>query len=397
MFGELNYRILTMQKLIKIFLALIIVVVAVSGCKKGAVSSHKSEAQPGYTIYTVKKTAFENTLYFASRIEPLTCRPVTSSVDGIVTQKLFQYGDKIKDKQLLLAVQSIKEQGEYQSALTRYFQSKQDFMRSEQEYNNDTVFFEKGIVAKEVYDNSRRSYLTSRLNLLQAEAAFKKFTSTQTETKILEQLAATNISEVEQALQFDKTTRELNVYAPCDGLAVFQATSRDEGKTVNVGDEIKVGQMLLCIAPLEGFSLSIRINEINIQQVFIGQAVKVTLDALPGIALNGSIDNIEAQAKGSEQLPTFAAKIIIPKLTPEAAKLVKIGMSAKAGITIKHSDNLLIPFKAVEHYLDQSKVKVIDPNTQQTKSVIVETGETTQDNVEILSGLKEGDQVLVPN
>jgi len=398
-FGVLNLGTLTMQKLIKISLLLTIAIaISLNGCKQRA-ANQVAKVPPEYKVFTVQRAPYQRMLYFASRLMPLNCQPLASPADGVVTQKTFQYGQEVKSGELLFTIQSLKEQTDYQAALTRYFQAKQDFMHNSQDYENNAKLWEKGIVAKEVYDNSQRAYFTSRLNLLQAEAAFKKFLKTPEELKVLDQLSSPDIGNLDRILQFDKTVREINVYSPLNGLAVFQEKVGGDSKFVNVGDEVKVGQMLICIASSQGLSLGIQVNEANIQDIFVGQRATVTMDALAdkGMLLQGYIESIETQAKGGDQLPTFFVRVVIPKVTVEQAKLIKIGMSAKVGFSIKHEPHILIPIEAVDHYLDKAKVKTLDKATGKITETIVETGETTINDVAIISGLKEGDQVLVPN
>lgn len=385
-----------MLKLNKIsWLLIITIALLAGGCKK--TSPGKPDAiPPGYAVHVVKIAPLQNKLYFASRIAPLTCMPLTSAVDGVITQKNFQYGKPVKSGDLLLVMQSMKEQSDYQAALTRYLQAKQEYDRSSQNYENDRVLLEKGIISKESYDSDRRSYFLNRLSLLQAEAGLKKFLKESKDAEALTKLSMSNIEKIDEALQLDKLTRETSVYAPTSGLAVFTSGGQESAKALNVGDTVKVGQMLLCVASGDAISLDISISEINIHQVFVGQEAIVTLEAVPSVTLHGFVETIEAQAQGGGQLPTFSARVTVHKLSPEILKLIKIGMSAKVAISVKHKSDILIPIVAATRSLTQTTVKIIDKDDA-IKTIPIETGETTFDQVAVVSGLHEGDKVLVPN
>jgi len=225
-----------MRKLIKL-LWLLIIPLLLAGCKPNK-ENHKN-VPPGYEVLTIQAQPFQKKLYFASRIMPLTCEPLTSMADGIVMAKNFQYGKKVTKGDLLFTIRSTKEQLDYQAALTRYFQAKQYFSQSMNDYQSNATLWQKGIVSQDTYVRSQRDYLSNRLALLQAEANLRKFLKTEQEFSSLEKLSMENTAEVDRVLQLDKLAREINIYAPQTGLAVFKAKGSDADKTINVGDEVK--------------------------------------------------------------------------------------------------------------------------------------------------------------
>ena len=72
-------------------------------------------------------------------------------------------------------------------------------------------------------------------------------------------------------------------------------------------------------------------------------------------------------------------------------------MNADVSITIRHKAQIQIPLNAVARKNGITTVKVKDKTSGQIKDVTVTTGQTTQDSVVITSGLKSGDQVVIPN
>ena len=160
---------------------------------------------------------------------------------------------------------------------------------------------------------------------------------------------------------------------------------------------VKDGQTLLNINSSRGISFDIKINEINVNQLHVGQPAIITSVAFPNIKLQGYIKSIDSQASSIGNLPSFSAAIIVPSLTTSQEKIIRIGMSAKISITTTRKAKILVPLYAISDENGKKSVKLLDPKTGKIKKALVETGETTLSDVEITSGLKAGDQVVLPN
>ena len=95
-------------------------------------------------------------------------------------------------------------------------------------------------------------------------------------------------------------------------------------------------------------------------------------------------------------MPSLPVEVVVPTLTSDQQKMIRVGMSAKVKITITYPPILQIPVTAVKQ-----KQALMYVHQQQAdgsfKDVAVVTGPATAENVVIQQGLKEGDKIAVPH
>ena len=83
-------------------------------------------------------------------------------------------------------------------------------------------------------------------------------------------------------------------------------------------------------------------------------------------------------------------------LRPRQRQRLRQGMSAKLKVVVSDkAETLLVPIAAVRIQRGQMLLRVKDPESGRLRSIKVETGATTLDEVEILSGIEAGDEVVI--
>jgi HlyD family secretion protein len=118
----------------------------------------------------------------------------------------------------------------------------------------------------------------------------------------------------------------------------------------------------------------------------------VTLDAIDGRTFRGTVSTVSPAATVSNNIAIFTVTVKIPN--PDGA--LRPGMSAEAEIISQELPNtLLIPKKAVETVRTRSYVQLVGANGQAERHRI-RTGPDDGTSVAVTSGLKPGDQVLLP-
>ncbi len=148
--------------------------------------------------------------------------------------------------------------------------------------------------------------------------------------------------------------------------------------------------VVMNIARTDNVKISIMVNELDILSVREGQTATITLDAVPDRTFEGTISNVAQTAEASEGMANYKVDILIPMDSQ-----MRIGMSANASIVINNAENiLLLPMKALQQKGDQLFVyRSCDENGVLKDEQLVTTGLSDSNNVEIISGLKEGDVV----
>ena len=389
-----------MQKniLIVSFLSLIIFI---TGCH-----NEKNKQQQQLKTVTAALRAVPTELFYTGTISPVRVNNITSTVDGTVKQLFFKYGQKVDNGQLLMIISSPKLQDDYRTAVTNYLKAKEDNANSIVNFRGSTELKDAGIISeqeylseKSSYDNTAIAYLNAQYQLEQTIAKIPGV------SKTLESLSLDDLSTISKILQIQYDN--LQIIAPAPGIILMPEKTEggaadsgtgDSDKKLIEGAQVKQGQVLVSIGDLSGLATTVQVSELAINQIKTGQAVIVTSDALPGIEFHGFVKSVGAQAQPSPEggLATFPVVINVPTITTEQAQLIRVGMTTKIEIVVENKPKILIPLAAVFQKNGISMVTILDPKTGKTQDVPVQTGQTSVSDVTIISGIKPGDQVVVP-
>jgi len=353
--------------------------------------SNKNKSAPE-KIITVQATSTQNTLYFAGQIKPLKTTPVISPVDGVITKRFFIFGERLTKGKPLCTISSSKQLVDYRNALTDYLKAKQTLNNDKSKFTNAKKLYELGVKSRNDFIEAQNTYHLSELTFSQADAKLK---NTMKYHKIdnLEGLTLNDIDTVTKVLKLNQNAQTITLDAPQSGIALFPKD--DDASSTSA--QVKAGDILVNIADTQGLSLNIHISQSNINQIREKQPVQITSDAFGSLILNGYIDNITEMATRYNNAPAFTAQIIVPKLTPEEQRVVRIGMNAKVAITLKLPKQIMVPINAVTEDNGLEFVTKINAQTKKREKTLVTTGQTTSDSIVIHFGLKKGDQIVVPN
>jgi RND family efflux transporter MFP subunit len=135
------------------------------------------------------------------------------------------------------------------------------------------------------------------------------------------------------------------------------------------------------------------VDEIDIFQVKVGQQAVVTVDSLPGELFKGKVTFIAPVASKGTAVVEFPVNIMLDKTDVE----LKGGLTATANLVVeKHENVLIIPIRALKGSVGNYRVDVlVDAATGKYESRTVTTGIQNDRSIEIISGLKEGEQVII--
>ena len=362
------------------------------------------QAEQTQKIYTVRAESNEQHLFFNGIVAPLDTFDVVSPVEGVITQKKFHYGQHITKGLFLLEIDSKKLETDFKNALKDYLKSKNTLEESKNKYESNRLLRDAaGLIPENELRSSKNSKETQEMNYNQARNTLndelKQIRSFHPDNPLLKDITQLSIGnkEVDEVLLLDFS--EIKLYAPDDGVALFATEQRGESsssKTIDVGSEVKKGQVLVTLGDLKGLSMHIKINEVNINKIKPGLPVTITGVAFPNIVLHGTVDEVDSQAKADQGggLPVFNVSITVPELTQEQQDIIHVGMSAKITLMLKSPEQLTIPIRAVHNKEGQAFVKLLDADGK-TRDVTIETGQTTATSVTVLKGLKAGDNIVL--
>jgi HlyD family secretion protein len=380
----------------------LIILIAISLSLSACFDKDKSKPvhEKASQIITVKKQTQTHTLYFSGNLEPHEHKNVTAPYDGVISSQSFAFGQSILQGQLLFTMVSDKAEEAFQTDLTAYLKAKEQLNSSLGKYQSTSMLYKKGLASRDDNDSAESAYYLDRLALLQAESKLRKTLSGYQSTQRFFALSIADTKAIGKALLEGKKDDQITLKSPADGVALFpvssdSASGGSSGSTeqkVQVGAQVKRGQVLVTIGLLKGMAMKAQVNEVNINEVRVGLKANITSDAFPGITLKGYIKSIAAQATDNNSIPVFHLMIVIPNITHAQAKVIRVGMSAKAAVTVIKSSQIEVPITAV--FQQNGKSMVMRVNGHKQVATPVMTGKTSQSDVVILSGLNPGDRIV---
>ncbi len=250
---------------------------------------------------------------------------------------------------------------------------------------------------------------------LESQSAFE---AKQAEYKVEVARHKSAMDQVQQAKAALKQARDdlskTTIYAPMSG--TISALNKEQGE-IALGSQFQK-DVILIIADLSAMEAQVNVDENDIMSVAIGQPAEIEVDALPNQKLRGIVSEIASSANSTgagstEQKTEFEIKIAII----DPPKTLRPGMTASADIVTKTNDNAVsVPLQSVAvRTVDQLTLKgekrkdaearykpdkdgfveivfVVENGKAVAKQV--QTGIQSDELIEILDGLKEGDEVV---
>ena len=234
----------------------------------------------------------------------------------------------------------------------------------------------------------------TNLNTSQAKVTAAEGTLATSENQLALKIAKPRQSDIDlyeaQVRQAQATLAQVrnqiaqkSLTAPIDGIITDVALEKGEMATAS--------QTVVSMNSLSNFEIQSDIPETDISKVKIGEPVLVTLDAFGDKQIwQGQVTKIDPAQTEVQGVVYYATTIGLSGDDTE----IKAGMTANLDIeTARHTDALIIPARAINQN-GKKFVKVLVGN--QTKEAEIETGIKSADGeVEVISGLNEGDKVVI--
>jgi HlyD family secretion protein len=163
----------------------------------------------------------------------------------------------------------------------------------------------------------------------------------------------------------------------------------------SLGEQVSSGTALVTLVDTQQLRLDVVVDESDIATVKPGQPATVTLDALPGKSLSGTVSVVSPTATVSNGVVTYTVQIALDAQQAQAAG-VRSGMTASAAIVSdSRQDVVMAPNRAIRTQGQARTVQVLDANGRmETRQVQV--GLSNDQFTEIISGLQPGDKVVIP-
>ena len=188
----------------------------------------------------------------------------------------------------------------------------------------------------------------------------------------------------EELAHWEDLYKPTPLISPLEGMLI--AKNVEPGQTVTAQDAVLVMSDRLIVKA--------SVDETDIGQIGLNQKARITLDAYPDKVIDARVDHIAYEAKTVNNVTTYEVDVL-PEESPD---FMRSGMTANVTFLVAQRKNtLLLPVEGVNQSEGRTMVLVPDPSSH--KGAVpreVEVGLSDGKRIEIVSGLKESDTVLVP-
>jgi HlyD family secretion protein len=354
----------------------------------------------------VEKGDLAKSVVATGKVTPITKVEVKSKASGIVKKLYVDYGDRVKKGQLLAQLDKIEIEAQVEqsraaleAAEANLKSAQADFERAKVDaegpdvpllkraYERDVSMAKDGVVSTSALEDAQRAYELSlnKQNVAKAQVTVLKAKIAQSQAVVAQDEA--NLKQLEEQLSYT------DIISPIDGIVL----SRD----VEIGDAVSsilvLGSSATLVMTLGDTSevyVKGKVDESDIGRVYLGQRARIKVESFKDKTFDGKVTKISPMGVEKDNVTTFEVRVSIQNPGGE----LKAEMTANAEIILEEHKNVLqIPEGAIIYDKDKkASVEVPDPKGKDGKDkVAVNIGISNGAKTEVLSGLKEGQEVVL--
>jgi HlyD family secretion protein len=354
----------------------------------------------------VEKGDLAKSVVATGKVTPIIKVEVKSKASGIVKKLLVDYGDHVKKGQLLAQLDKIEIEAQVaqskaalEAAEANQKSSQADFERAKVDaegpdvpllkraYERNVNMAKDGVVSTSSLEDAQRNYemALNKQNVAKAQVTVLKAKIAQSQAQVAEDDA--NLKQLEEQLSYTDIT------SPIDGIVL----SRD----VQMGDAVSsilvlgsTATLVMTLGDTSEVYVKGKVDESDIGKVYLGQRARIKVESFKDKTFDGKVTKISPMGVEKDNVTTFEVRVSIQNPGGE----LKAEMTANAEIILEEHKNVLqIPEGAILYDKDKkASVEIPDPKGKDGKDkVAVNIGISNGAKTEVLSGLKEGDQVVL--
>jgi HlyD family secretion protein len=340
------------------------------------------------------------------KVTPITKVEVKSKASGIVKKLLVDAGDRVKKGQLLAQLDKVEIEAGVEQSRAALQAAEANLSSSEADYDRAKVDAEgpevpllkraydralgmakDGVVSVSALDDAQKNYelALNKQNVAKAQVTVLKAKIAQARAQVGQDSA--NLKQLDEQLSYT------DIQSPLEGVVL----SRD----VELGDAVSsilvLGSSATLVMTLGDTSevyVKGKVDESDIGKVYLGQPARIKVESFKDKTFSGKVTRISPMGVEKDNVTTFEVRVSISNPGGE----LKAEMTANAEIILdEHKNVLQIPEGAILYDKDKkASVEVPDPRAKDgKKKIAVNIGISNGAKTELLSGLKEGDQVVL--
>lgn len=364
-------------------LALLVLITAIGIGGYFYYNQQQKNEQIHYITEPVTRTSIDKKVLATGSVRANKRTEVGAQVSGKIQNLYVKLGQKVKQGDLIAEIDSSNQSNNLSTAeaqLSAY----------QAQLSSAKVALE---VAQSNYNRLTKLYKANSTSLSDLETAKNTLASAKANVdNIKAQIKSAEISVNNAKTNLNYT----QIISPIEGVIVSVPVS--VGQTVNAN---QTSPTIVQVADLSKMLIKLEISEGDIAQVKTGQEVNFTTLAEPEREYNATIDSIDpaltnltdnnyTEKSGNTEAIYYYANLLVDN--PDNS--LRIGMTTQARITIaKREQVLVIPTSVIKKRGKENYVNVLENGISVEKAITL--GMADSQNTEVLSGINEGDQVIL--
>lgn len=362
---------------------------------------------PPEKLVRVEKGNIARSVVAVGRILPLSKVDLKSKANGIIQSLAVDVGDKVTEGQILAELDKDYLQAQLRGARAskdaeeanlqvafaaeakaRIEAANPELEFARREFERVKKLFADKIASQQALDDAQKNHAVSvnRQELLEAAAKSAAALVTQARARVAAAQAAFERAE--------EDLRNATIRSPINGVVLTR--DREVGDAVssilNLGS---AATLIMILGDVSSVYVEGQVDESDIGKIQLGLPVRTTVESFRGETFQGSVTRIAPMGRERDNVTTFDVRVSIAN--PQAK--LRVNMSANAEIVLEDRKNvLLVPEAAVLREKDgQAAVQQRDVLAKEGfRKVPVKLGISNGQRAEILEGLKEGTELVLP-
>jgi HlyD family secretion protein len=382
----------------------------------------------------------------SGEIKPKTYVNIGANAFGKITRLYVKEGDRVKKGQLLAQLENVQSSADVDAtkasleasrtdaiaaeanlntAKADLNRAKADAERSQLDWTRAEGLFKDALISRADYETRKATWQTSAAGLAQAQARVEQ-------AKAQLDSARRHVAQTEATLTRASDVLQKTIYAAPYAGVITNLPVR-EGETVVIGIQNAPGSTLMTLADMSVITAEVKVDETDIVNVQLGQPADVTIDAIPKKVFHAAVTEIGNNAivrstgvattqstSSSQEAKDFKVVVTLENppddLRPGLSTTAKITTAIRSNaitipiqaLTIRQQSDLEAPksekdsVQAAGPSKDPSKDKATNDEIQgvfvirnkKAEFVPVQTGVAGTTDIEVLSGLKDGDEIV---
>jgi RND family efflux transporter MFP subunit len=324
-----------------------------------------ASADPKKEVQATEKVEYrdiEFSIQLSGDLSPIDQLDVKPEVGGRLDSVMVKPGQQVKKGDLVAQIDSRDLTSERDTTIREMEGATVSVQKLERNYRRASELFEQKLISQEVYDN------------LKSELDLAKNTLSKAENR--KALVEVRLSRTE-------------VRAPMNGTALTVPVV--PGQVVIAAASVSSGTTLMTIADMNKLKVDSHVNQVDVANLKVGLAVTLTAEALRDEPFEAVVTFIAPAAVVKNNVKGFTVEAIVEKPSPR----LRPGMTVQIKVPIQSAEDVLsVPVSSV--FRDDGDTRVVYvPTPTGPEKRVVRVGVSDYTHVQILSGLKEGEEILL--